>query len=611
MSAVKTGPLTLEELEVVWQATNDRGFTRALQEAGEGQGYEAYTQMFAQMARVSLAVDVTTQAMFILPHSAQTQEPAGGERKATVALTFSRTKLLNQPLILTQGQLWVDEAQMDWNANGGELVNTGRRYVLLQSVVFPPGVQGPVTVQAEAERPGWGYNNPLPLSIAAIEQPGSGFNNELATVRIENAGVGTPVSPTLAAHAYLDAANEADAFIPDHVGQYVQFTAGVNTGIARMVSYGGPNPSAHPPTGGTVELMWLGVAVAASAGITGTFVLGEQLALKDVSFGIQGYATLLDIQTVNGFVYLTYQQKNFSGAFTGAITTLTGLVSSAQAHLTSVLVQPAWQHDAGGAAWEVLDWAADWGLTCSNARAPSGGRLGFLDEIGKERNIARAPLEDDESYRERIAQPADVVTPNAIRRTLARVLGDLPWCFREVGTPSLPGFFFDHDFYDYDSRAFTPGATSGSFIPNEPVLLKSAAGLVHGTGYFAKQFGGTIVYTHRTGEPAVGDSIVGTVSGATATMGTLVETDEDQRRFTVYLGYREFRGYFLVGVPEIAYGDFGFAYDHHPFDAFDASFFDGYPVGGAALYRTVVQAVDQARAGGVSFDIYLETGSCS
>jgi hypothetical protein len=330
-----------------------------------------------------------------------------------------------------------------------------------------------------------------------------------------------------------------------------------------------------------------------------------------VSFVVQGYATLLDVQTVNGALYLTYQQKNLNGAFTGAITTITGLISSAQAHVTSILAQPAWQAESGTAEWRVLDWATDWGLTCSNARAPSGGRLGFLDELGDERNIKRASLEGDDSYRQRIAQPADVVTPNAIRRALARVLGDLPWCFREVGSPLLPGFFYDHDFYDYDSRAFTPGTTSGSFLPNEPVLLKSAAGFVHGTGYYAKQFGGTVVYVHGSGEPEVGDSIVGTVSGATAVLSAIVQTDAEQRRFTTYLGYREFRAYFQVAVPVIAYGDFGFAYDHHPFDAFDASFYDGFPVGGAALYRTVVQAIDQVRAGGVSFDIYLETGSCS
>lgn len=607
----KAGPLTLEELEALWEATNDRGFTRALQEAGEGRGYESYTQMFAQLARVSQAVDVTTQSMFLLPWSGQTAEPAAGERKAQVLLTFTRSGLLDRPLILTTGQVWVQEQQWDWSESNGELVQTGRRYQLLEDAVFPPGVQGPVTVLAAAQLPGWGYNNPLPGSLSLIEQPGSGFNNDGASIRVVNAGGTTAVDNTLIARAYLDAANKADAPIPDHVGQYVLFTAGANTGIARAVNYSPPNLGASPATGGTLELQWLAVASLPPGNVVGTFIRDELVALKDSTFTVRGYGQFVDIRTVAGVVYLTYQQRNMQGTYTGSIAYITGQNSSAQATLSSVLVQPHFVAEAGTSAWQVLDWAADWGLICTNTQQPAGGRLGFLDELGKERNTLRAPSEEDDTYRQRIAQPADNVSPNAIRRTISRVMGNLPWCFREVGTDSLKGFFLDHDFYDYDNRAFTPSGLSGVFQANEPVQVFTSTGMLHGLGYYATSLGGTVILVHKTGEPGVGDVVKGLRSGAQVTVSALVPTDANAKRFNAYLSYEQFRAFFLVGVPEITLGEFGFAYDFHPYDAFDEAFYDGYAVGGASLYRTLVQALDSVRAGGVSFDIYRETGSCS
>jgi hypothetical protein len=131
----------------------------------------------------------------------------------------------------------------------------------------------------------------------------------------------------------------------------------------------------------------------------------------------------------------------------------------------------------GGASWRILAWSA-WGLTVTNVLAPSGGRIGWLDELGSERALSRAPGEDDATYRQRIKSIADVVTPNAIRRTLSRTLGTFPWCFREVGTEYLPGFFYDgdlsipgfvahgplNDAYDVDAMLLAGGSLTGPVL---------------------------------------------------------------------------------------------------------------------------------------------------
>ena len=120
--AMKSGPLTVEDLQEIWRSTNDEGFTEPFLRKGEGEGLEAHSQLWEVFARVSQAIDTTTQAMFILPWSGQTDEPAQGEAHATVTLTFSRTKRLNEAITLTAGQIVVAQELPDWSPTGTVLV---------------------------------------------------------------------------------------------------------------------------------------------------------------------------------------------------------------------------------------------------------------------------------------------------------------------------------------------------------------------------------------------------------------------------------------------------------------------------------------------------------
>lgn len=55
----------------------------------------------------------------------------------------------------------------------------------------------------------------------------------------------------------------------------------------------------------------------------------------------------------------------------------------------------------------------------------TGGRLGMLDALGRDRGIARLPSETDAAYRHRVRALPDTITPDAVVRTLRRFFGPL------------------------------------------------------------------------------------------------------------------------------------------------------------------------------------------
>jgi len=204
-------------------------------------------------------------------------------------------------------------------------------------------------------------------------------------------------------------------------------------------------------------------------------------------------------------------------------------------------------------AWRVLAFDADFGATLSHDQSPTGGRAAMLDELGAERKVGRGPGEVDDRYRRRVATPADVVSPGAVQRAANRVLAPLGFAgyLREVGTGRLPGLYFDGD-------------------PSDP-------------------------------DPSVAYAF---------------DLDFDARPQDAYklaFSYLEFRAFFLMGVPALQTGDFGCFFDGGLCDAFDAApwlaFFDGFPVTAAITYRHVWQELQRVKAGGVGFDLYVESAA--
>ena len=635
MTTPKTGPLTQGDLQAIWESTTDPGFWQPLEQAGEGQGFEAYTQAFAQHARVSTAIDVTTQAMFILPWSGQSNPSARGAQNAGVSLTLMRSgALLSMPLTIAAGT-FVEELEDDWSYSGSVPTKTGRRFALNADAVFPPGFAGPLQVGATAEFPGYGYNNPQPGSITLVDQVGTGYTNGGASVVGSNYP-NPAISPQVVQAVYVVAANIADAFLPDHVGQYVQFTAGANAGATlRAVGYLPPNLQANPPNGGTLQLE-LSQAVVSDAGhVTGTFVVGEALTFADHTAAVTGYGRLLGI-TFDGagnasIVVLKSNGKISTTAADLGHATITGQLSGAVAIVDLLHFDAELVAESGTASWRILDWVADWGLLATNPLQPQGGRLAMLDALGKERNIQRRTGEGDPAYASRVAAVADVVSPNAILRTINRVAVGAGFAddyeFLEAGL-SYPGFYFDKDAYDLDAQYIPPGSIqTGKFFGGEKVMQ-----LLTPVGYSAPQ--GTVALGRALVDGSgnlvgvagiwgtfgfaliVGEQSGATVSPAGPPTGGLLPGDKQR----VYFDYEDMRAWFYVLLPGQFRGDDGFAYDvkfssvgSPPFvNAWDVeltgggapfaeglNFYDGGPWVDALSYLQLWGNLQAVRAGGV------------
>jgi len=638
VTVLKVGALTVDELLASFEAATDRAYNRPLLDAGDGEGLEAWSQLLWQLARASRAVDVTTQALFILPSSAQTNPPAAGAARALVTLTLARTKRLNLPLVIGAGEVFFEEEAVDMGVDGAEPYLTGRRYTLVDDFVFHAGDAGPFDVPAISEGAGYGPNNPMPRSIRVVAQPGAGFTNNLAIV--STIGPLAPSPTATSAQVFVQADNEPDMFVPEHVGQYVLQTAGTNAGnVGRVRSFTAPDLTVAPIIGSKVQVE-LTQAFEATV-FAGTFTPGETIKFAAaLTFG-----RVVGTRVVAGKLRVTFVLLSGGPFATG--NAVLGTLSGATATVATPIFQQLYVAEPlATASWRVMDWGQELGLTVTNALAPSGGLIDFLDALGEERGLPRAVSEDDETYRQRISQVADVVTPNAIRRTLNRVMGAYPWCFREVGLSALPGWFFDGDnsavgglkvttlseankidAYDTDVVLFTGTLASGTFVgtPTQPdeseaVVLENAVSHdVILRGYFGRLTGGVLTFIRKDGfvpTSFTGLRIRGLRSGAIFNAITLATAPSTAitRRFRVVLSYDQFRAFFLVGVPRFGFGEFGFPYDVGTHSAYDAApylvFFDGYAVTAAAFYQRIWQAIESVKAAGVGFELYIEDIAC-
>lgn len=641
MPELKAGPLTKADLLDAWKGATDVGYSEPLVAAGDGNGMEAWGQFFAQLERASIAVDVTTQSLFISPWSGQTSEPASGPSKSTVALTLSRTMRLGDPLLVVKGTV-VSEVSTDWGENGAIEFESGRRFLTTQDAFFPIGFTGPVVVQADAELPGHGFDNPLPGSLQRLPQPGDGFNNDLASVTYNQ--FLTPNRDTKNKTTII-AENEADMFVPDHIGQYVLLETGLNAGrVALVVDFIAPAADGSAGSGVYVETYGSRRALA----VTGMFFPGEVVAFRNITnTGVDGYGTFIAGRTIGSvFWFLTNLTSgttgyNVVGLSSGAVATYYSgqTVLNTYGGVGGPLLGEAPVGGSGGAGWRVLSWVDDWGLTVTNVQSPTGGRAAMLDELGLERNIPRAPGESDDAYRARVRDVGDVVTPNAIRRALNRSFAGYQWCLREVGYAGLPGFFFDGtdeppsitphgakcDAWDTDVLILQGGAGFPVFGPDEPVVLEDATTFArYARGYVGSDaFSGKVVMIRKDGSLPTSftnvrlRSLAPNRNGVTYAIasGTRPATAE-ARRWRTWLDYEQFRAFFVVTLQALNLGEFGFAYDKGPRSAFDsilpayAGAWDGYPRIAADLYRQVHAAIDQARAGGVGFEFRTDAGSC-
>jgi hypothetical protein len=622
----KQGALSADDIQAIWVGATDPGYSEPLVAAGEGAGFEAWTQMFQVFARVSEAVDVTTQALYILPGSGQTNPPASRAEFAQVELSVSRgTSYAVWPTVLVAGQVLVGEVAQDWGplpGAAGVEVATGRLYALLETLVLPPGDCGPYEVLAQAVAPGYGYNNPLPGTISDIQQPGTGYMNTGASVLVvANAAPGIGGASN---RASLLARNAPDMFLPAQVGQYVAFTAGANSGaVARIAGYVPVDPVADVGSG--VILAWDQCVEVDAA--SGTFQPGELLLFASGAT-LEAVGSLLAATPGGAGLRVTYELLN--GATPVGGWTVTGVTSTAAATVATVLDGQTYVAETGTAAWRVLDWSSDLQVAVANEQSPEGGLSAMLDELGSERAIPAGAGEDSDVYRKRVAQVADTVSPNAIRRALSKAMGMLPWCFREVGDPVfLPGIFFDaSDFYDTNCLIMSFSFAPSFLSDGEPVQWLDAGGSLIAHGWVATQLpvGTSIVFVLRSMRDPIrtsfeaGDVLVSEVSGDFEAITAITDPAcREGLREHVWLDYLRMRAYFQVGLPPGDDGEFGFFYDTFPLshvggfydeNVTGRNFYDGFPVNTYALRRKIWQDIERVRVGGVYWDLYVEKVGC-
>jgi hypothetical protein len=409
--------LTKTDLLREWRGSVDPEYGRALTEKGEGHGLEVYAQLAAQLERVSLSSEVSSQSLYVTEWSGQTAPPAGEARYATGSVTITRTKATEVPLVLQAGLILLDQTE-DWSADGTAIVATGRKYYATTAGVLPPSEMGPIELPIVATLSGHGGNGALPGGIRAIDQLGRVL-----------AGAEASVVPGEALHR-LVGSSRPDSPVFGLVGQYVQFTGGSNTGrVLRVVGF---EQGAFPSLGTALLAATTSVLISGSAG---TFTPGEEVtqgALRYTFLGISGDRLVLD---------------RVSGSGELAAGLVVGTMSGAIATVTTVDVPASLFAETATAEWRSLDWSTDLGVEVSNEASPTGGTADVLGEIGRERKVYRSPGEDLETFRQRVNSLPDVVSPRAVRRAVNRVLAPfgMTACHREVGMAKFRGLFFDGD----------------------------------------------------------------------------------------------------------------------------------------------------------------------
>lgn len=620
------GSYTFDELLDVLYSAADPLYLEPFFQGQYGNGRELFEALIEVMRRVDEAVNHTAQAMYITPWSGQTAPPAAGASRTVLTMQFSRDVInLAMPLTLREGEVLYEEKTTDASNAGAVVVYTGRTYTLIDDLCFLPGQRGPLTANVVATRVGYGFGNVEPGDVTYVRQPGAGLTNNGATVNIP-----APTSP----YDRMTLPNVPDTIGVDQVGQYVEFSSGANAGeIRRVTAYEYDSTGA---TGGTVVFAREPVLKNAGLWVTVPFILGEYVEqYNGAALLARGRVLAFQATSPTSLVVETV-----FGAFApslGPVTVVTGVESGATLSIDTIDGGAALTPESGTAAWLVLDWIGAFQLAVTNTALVSRGEMGVLDAIGAERGIARAPGEDDESYRTRVKAIADTVSPNAIRR-----IGNRIWavyggsvCLREVGQALFRGIYCDAvqnppavtSAYAYDLDGVTvTGVGVGSFIEGEQVYQVN--GGVITTGRYT-----TTIAAAAVGSPVPSPSgplnianirgpgfvntlpIVGQTSLAVWNPAAITGGLRNENRFKTNLDYTEMRAFFLVGVPASDLGDFGIAYDAGTHNAFDANpylaFCDGFAATTAVLNRSTWQGINDAKAGGVGFDLYIEAIGCS
>lgn len=382
------------------------------------------------------------------------------------------------------------------------------------------------------------------------EKPGFGYNHAQALSITDVLQIGGGLindSATVRAtpeRLFLDCANKPDALLPAHVGAWVLFTAGGNFTTAgprraRVVSYSGPNLAVAPPRGGTLGLAEIYVIEVATGGIVGTFADGE--LIEQTVSGVTYSATLLRVVVnSNGKDYFAIQPLTRKDQGFDLTQTYKG-------RLTGATLNPT-----GGVFLEqpsivVESGTATWKI------------MSWTDDYGVTSTNVAVPSGG------RTAQLDEIGATRGLLRTSSE--DDETYRQRLARVPDV----------------VSPNAIRR--VANR--ILKTVVDSI------------TLREVGRTTLPM----FYSDVDAADYAPEARNRADYWKRA----MSFVEMRAFFLVEVPRMQDGDFGMFYDVGKYGFFDATgwpgFFDGYPWNAARRRMAIWQAVNQARAGGVGFEL--------
>ena len=596
--SIRRAPTKAEVLEIIERVTPPSYHEPIL---NDPRGSVAiYRQMACQHAVLQAKMFRSQQASFYLPYPTQGGPPASSANVATFEVVLRRTRDLDQGRIIEIGALDM-------------VADQGRTYTNAERVEWVPFDTEPVkAVTMIAEVPGY-FPNLDHLGdpdTGLLENPQTG---EPATFLLDLAVQGGRESGEASilnipgSLSQLQDSGRPDQFLATDVGLYVEIVASsvpANVGrVLKITAFEDPELET-PPTSGlfphfvtvddgpqrtpinsaqaddggvftdesiaartqTADDMTLLPATAA-VGDAYYFGLALEFEFLEVDITTPGTgdwvlvweywngASWVALSNVadesNGFKVSGPQRIAFDAPVGWATTAVNGrtayYVRARVDSVTTTTVQPLgrfasmFRSDPLVADPGGLTWRiVDWidlGFEVVQMTAPSGGTDDMLRLLGEERGVYQQSDETDDQFRQRAARLADSVSPNAISRAVNRELA--PYGFR--GLVLDVGNGFDGLFCDVDAMDY-------AFWENE---------------------------------------------------------------FKVLLSNQEAYGWFFVFVPVLQDGtEFGFGWDfslESEIDgvqiapAWDIGIYDGEVRSADAIYRSIYDAVDSRRAGGIGF----------
>lgn len=406
--------VTSADIEKLWISLVGTDYARPL--LADTNSGAVLRAVFAMYARMVESLNITSSAKYRLTWPTQSAEPADDDAKATVNLTVTRTSAA-APMYFGAGFYTEEEVYDVPDGSQGDKFGTGRKYFVRTLHALAPGeLTG--TLAAEAEFPGYGYNNPVPDTITRARED------------FVTSGADAVIKP-IGSDFVLEAALTDRPVSPDYVGSTLRITGGTYSGEYALVTGFSPGTTTH-----NGQLVLAQPYILTGLTVSGSFIDGEHVT-QGSSIGI--------LARHAGDYFIVFPER---GTFVATVPIL-GHESGAAVAATTVQA-PAFTGTVTGVPWSMVTPVTD-GLTVTNPTSPAGGRLGLLDSIGLERGIPRAQNETADQYRTRLGVPQGV-TPEGIKRLLAQVLTPLGLSatLREPpGTTSLPGLFLDKDALDY------------------------------------------------------------------------------------------------------------------------------------------------------------------